>query len=113
MKGNQQVIAQLNEALKAELTAICQYILHSEMCHNWGYHALGSYIKKQAIDEMIRNIVACNSARRVMSSWVRRHLISGLRPSVPVPEQGASIKIRSNFAPKGSGCAASSRTTES
>jgi bacterioferritin len=22
------------------------------MCHNWGYHKLGDYIKKQSIDEM-------------------------------------------------------------
>jgi bacterioferritin len=52
MRGNAQVIAQLNQALKEELTAINQYFLHAEMCHNWGYHRLGSYIRKQSIDEM-------------------------------------------------------------
>jgi bacterioferritin len=52
MKGNAQVIAQLNHALKEELTAINQYFLHAEMCHNWGYHGLGDFIKKQSIDEM-------------------------------------------------------------
>ncbi len=52
MRGNDAVIAHLNSALASELGAICQYILHSEMCHNWGYHKLGAYIKKQAIDEM-------------------------------------------------------------
>jgi bacterioferritin len=52
MRGNDQVIAQLNQALKEELTAINQYFLHAEMCHNWGYHRLGDYIKKQSIDEM-------------------------------------------------------------
>ena len=52
MRGNAQVIAQLNQALKEELTAINQYFLHAEMCHNWGYHKLGDYIKKQSIDEM-------------------------------------------------------------
>jgi bacterioferritin len=52
MKGNAQVIAQLNQALKEELTAINQYFLHAEMCHNWGYHRLGAYIRKQSIDEM-------------------------------------------------------------
>lgn len=52
MRGKETVIAQLNEALRSELTAIVQYIVHSEMCHNWGYHPLGGYIKKQAIDEM-------------------------------------------------------------
>jgi bacterioferritin len=52
MRGNAQVIAQLNLALREELTAINQYFLHAEMCHNWGYHLLGDYIKKQSIDEM-------------------------------------------------------------
>jgi bacterioferritin len=52
MRGNEKVIAHLNEALREELTAINQYFIHAEMCHNWGYHKLGGYIKKQAIDEM-------------------------------------------------------------
>jgi bacterioferritin len=52
MRGNAEVIAQLNQALREELTAINQYFLHAEMCHNWGYHRLGGYIKKQSIDEM-------------------------------------------------------------
>ncbi|HZL93124.1 MAG TPA: bacterioferritin [Vicinamibacterales bacterium] len=52
MRGNVQVIAQLNLALKEELTAINQYFLHAEMCHNWGYHGLGDFIRKQSIDEM-------------------------------------------------------------
>ncbi|MBI4885491.1 MAG: bacterioferritin [Acidobacteria bacterium] len=52
MRGNDKVIAELNEALREELTAINQYFVHAEMCHNWGYHGLGSYIRKQAIDEM-------------------------------------------------------------
>ena len=52
MRGNADVIAQLNLVLKEELTAINQYFLHAEMCHNWGYHKLGGYIKKQSIDEM-------------------------------------------------------------
>jgi bacterioferritin len=52
MKGNPQVIDQLNLALREELTAINQYFLHAEMCHNWGYHKLGDYIRKQSIDEM-------------------------------------------------------------
>jgi len=52
MRGNDAVIACLNEALKAELTAINQYFLHSEMCENWGYKRLASYGKKESIDEM-------------------------------------------------------------
>jgi bacterioferritin len=52
MKGDPKVIAHLNKALKEELTAINQYFVHAEMCHNWGYHRLGVHIRKQSIDEM-------------------------------------------------------------
>jgi bacterioferritin len=52
MKGNEGVIAVLNETLKAELTAINQYFLHAEMCENWGYVKLASYLRKESIDEM-------------------------------------------------------------
>jgi len=53
MKGNAQVIAELNKALREELTAINQYFLHAEMCENWGYRKLSEFIKKQSIGEMI------------------------------------------------------------
>jgi bacterioferritin len=52
MKGNPKVIAELNKALREELTAINQYFLHAEMCENWGYHRLSDLIKKQSIGEM-------------------------------------------------------------
>jgi bacterioferritin len=52
MKGNPKVLAELNKALKEELTAINQYFLHAEMCENWGYERLSVYIKKQSIGEM-------------------------------------------------------------
>jgi bacterioferritin len=52
MRGDEQVIARLNEALREELTAINQYFVHAEMCHNWGYHRLGTFIRKQSIGEM-------------------------------------------------------------
>ena len=52
MKGNAKVVAQLNIALKEELTAVNQYFLHAEMCHKWGYHKLGAFIRKSSIDEM-------------------------------------------------------------
>ncbi len=35
-----------------ELTAINQYMVHSEMCENWGYGKLHAAIRKQAMDEM-------------------------------------------------------------
>jgi bacterioferritin len=52
MKGNKKVIATLNDLLADELTAINQYIVHSEMCHNWGYERLHKLVEKRAIDEM-------------------------------------------------------------
>jgi bacterioferritin len=52
MKGSPEVLEQLNQALREELTAINQYFLHAEMCENWGYDRLSDYIKKQSIGEM-------------------------------------------------------------
>lgn len=52
MKGNDQLIDSLNRMLADELTAINQYIVHSEMCKNWGYDRLHDAIEKRAIDEM-------------------------------------------------------------
>ena len=52
MKGNDKVIARLNETLVAEFTAIHQYFIHAEMEENWGYKKLSNYVKKQSIDEM-------------------------------------------------------------
>ncbi len=52
MRGNKKVVQKLNDALREELTAINQYFVHAEMCHSWGYHRLGTYIKKQSIGEM-------------------------------------------------------------
>jgi bacterioferritin len=53
MKGNEEVIAVLNGLLADELTAIHTYILHSEMCENWGYKKLAGLIRKDAREEMM------------------------------------------------------------
>lgn len=52
MKGNSRIIEQLNVLLADELTAINQYMVHSEMCDDWGYEQLHGLIEKRAIDEM-------------------------------------------------------------
>lgn len=52
MKGKPEVLAELSDRLKEELAAINQYILHAEMCENWGYLRLSKQTKKQAIGEM-------------------------------------------------------------
>jgi bacterioferritin len=52
MKGNPKLLATLNDLLADELTAINQYMVHSEMAHNWGYEKLHQHFEKRAIDEM-------------------------------------------------------------
>jgi bacterioferritin len=52
MQGNAKVIETLNALLADELAAINQYMVHSEMCDDWGYGRLHEAIEKRAIDEM-------------------------------------------------------------
>jgi bacterioferritin len=52
MKGNQKILETLNALLADELTAIGQYMVHSEMCANWGYNKLHNTIRDRAIQEM-------------------------------------------------------------
>jgi bacterioferritin len=52
MKGNEKIMAALNDLLADELTAINQYMVHSEMCEDWGYGRLHKSVEKRAIDEM-------------------------------------------------------------
>jgi len=52
MKGNERVIEQLNARLAEELSATNQYMVHAEMCENWGYKRLHSLIRSRAIVEM-------------------------------------------------------------
>ncbi|MDX1678158.1 bacterioferritin [Arsukibacterium sp.] len=51
MKGNQQVIAALNELLANELAAMDQYFIHSRMYHDWGLHKLYERIDHEFDDE--------------------------------------------------------------
>lgn len=52
MKGDAKVIELLNQALKAELTAINQYFLHSRMYDDWGLKLLAAKEYEESIDEM-------------------------------------------------------------
>lgn len=52
MKGKKEVIDRLNARLAEELAAISQYMVHAEMCEDWGYGKLHTMIEKRAIDEM-------------------------------------------------------------
>jgi bacterioferritin len=52
MKGNEKIWEKLNQLLASELTAINQYMVHAEMCGNWGYEELDEAIQKRAVMEM-------------------------------------------------------------
>ncbi|MBI4787408.1 MAG: bacterioferritin [Chloroflexi bacterium] len=52
MKGDPKVLDRLNDLLSDELTAINQYMVHSEMCDNWKYERLHKAIEARAVTEM-------------------------------------------------------------
>ena len=52
MKGDDRILETLNYLLTDELTAINQYMVHSEMCEDWGYEKLHDHFEKRSIDEM-------------------------------------------------------------
>src|SRR3989304_3141723 len=52
VKGNEKLTPVLNQLLADELSAISQYMVHAEMCENWGFGGLHAAIEKQAMDEM-------------------------------------------------------------
>ncbi|HJT05005.1 MAG TPA: bacterioferritin [Pseudonocardiaceae bacterium] len=52
MRGDDEVIALLNEQLTRELTAINQYFLHAKMQGNWGFTKLAEHTRHESIDEM-------------------------------------------------------------
>jgi len=52
MKPDSRLLDCLNDLLADELTAINQYMVHSEMCDDWGYARLHELVEKRAIDEM-------------------------------------------------------------
>jgi bacterioferritin len=52
MRGDDEIIALLNEQLTSELTAINQYFLHAKMQQNWGLTKLAAYTRSESMDEM-------------------------------------------------------------
>jgi bacterioferritin len=52
MKGDADVIKQLNKILTNELTSINQYFLHARMYENEGYGRLGKKTYDESIEEM-------------------------------------------------------------
>ncbi|GAB2639653.1 bacterioferritin [Gordonia jinhuaensis] len=52
MRGDDEVIALLNEQLTSELTAINQYFLHHKMQANWGLTEIAEKTRAESIEEM-------------------------------------------------------------
>jgi bacterioferritin len=52
MKAKEGVLALLNQVLRAELTAIHQYLLHAALCKNWGYDRLHEHYSHLANEEV-------------------------------------------------------------
>ncbi len=52
LKTDKSIIVALNSVLSAELAAINQYFLHSEMHENWGYGRLHEIVRGHSIGEM-------------------------------------------------------------
>jgi bacterioferritin len=49
--STERVLEALQEALKAELTAVHQYLLHAKVCQNWGYQKLAEQNRKESLEE--------------------------------------------------------------
>jgi bacterioferritin len=52
MKPREGVLEFLNQVLRAELTAVHQYLLHAGMCKNWGYARLHDHYSHLVHEEV-------------------------------------------------------------
>lgn len=52
MKAKEGVVDILNGVLRAELTAVHQYLLHAALCKNWGYERLHDHFSHLANEEV-------------------------------------------------------------
>jgi bacterioferritin len=52
VKGDDRVIAYLNDALRHELTAVSQFWLHYRLLANWGFGAMADKWRHESIEEM-------------------------------------------------------------
>jgi bacterioferritin len=52
MKAKEGVVGYLNQVLKAELTAVHQYMLHAALCKQWGYERLCEHFEHLVHEEV-------------------------------------------------------------
>lgn len=52
MKAKEGIVGYLNQVLKAELTAVHQYLLHAALCKHWGYERLHEHFEHLAQEEV-------------------------------------------------------------
>lgn len=52
MKAKEGIVEFLNQVLRAELTAVHQYLLHGAMCKHWGYERLHNHLSHLAQEEV-------------------------------------------------------------
>lgn len=52
MKAKDGIIERLNTVLRAELTAVHQYLLHAALCKHWGYMRLHEHFSHLASEEV-------------------------------------------------------------
>lgn len=52
MQGDPKVVEALNTALKIEMTAVNQFVLHARMLDHWGYGKRGKHEMQEAMEEM-------------------------------------------------------------
>lgn len=52
MKAKDGILEQLGEVLRAELTAVHQYLLHAELCRHWGYERLAAKFQHLYTEEV-------------------------------------------------------------
>jgi bacterioferritin len=92
--------------LTAELTAINQYFVHSEMCRNWGYARLAAVLRERSMEEMkdaqelIRRILyfeGVPNVQRLHAITIGETVVEMLKLDLGL-EQGAVDRLNAHIA---------------
>jgi bacterioferritin len=86
MKGSENVIEFLNEALTSELTAINQDFAHAKLCENWGWTRLAEKYRDESIDEM-RDAEKLMERILLLEGMPNLQRLGSVRVGESVPEQ--------------------------